>query len=233
MGSYDRAKEVHVSEIEGRVKQLERELARARAALTVASSQALAKGRDGLAEENRLVGVKSAAMGARQVLPCSSHAARPEEKQPAILLQPLPMHDSLRRRWRLGPGLPSSGFGASRPVSSRVASSSGQLRLLALLRDGSPWEQFIPFCDLGQEGGVIIGRDPEICEVVLMDESVSRMHARIEICNQGVVVSDMNSTNGVMVNDNPVDHYSPRVPMSDGSVLILGEVPIRVEFITK
>ena len=225
----------HVPEIEARVKRLERELARARAALTVASSQALAKSRDGLAEDDKLVGVRSAARGARQPLPCSSYvvAARPEEKQPGIMLQPLPMHDSLRRRWRLGPGLPSSGFGASRPVSSRVASSSGQLRLLALLRDGSPWEQFIPFCDLGQEGGVVIGRDPEICDVVLMDESVSRMHARIEICNQGVVVSDMNSTNGVAVNDNPVDHYSPQVPMADGSVLMLGEVPIRVEFITK
>ena len=208
----------HVPEIEARVKRLERELARARAALTVASSQALAKSRDGLAEDDKLVGVRSAARGARQPLPCSSYvaAARQEEKQPGIMLQPLPMHDSLRRRWRLGPGLPSSGFGANRPVSSRVASSSGQLRLLALLRDGTPWEQFIPFCDLGQEGGVVIGRDPEICEVVLMDESVSRMHARIEICNQGVVVSDMNSTNGVSVNDNPVDHYSPQVPMADG-----------------
>lgn len=231
----EKNKELHVTEIEGRVKQLERELARARAALVVASSRALAKDHDGVARSTMLAGMQGAAPIASQALPLSVNTmvVRQTEKQPGILLQSLPMHDSLRRKWRLGPGLPSSGFGACRPRGVKVASSSGKLRLLGLLRDGSPWEQFIPFCSLGQEGGVKVGRDPRVSHIVLSDESVSREHVRIEICDMGVVVSDLNSTNGVTVNDNRVDRYTPRVPVSDGSVLTLGEVPIRVEFITK
>ncbi|MCU0660969.1 MAG: diguanylate cyclase [Myxococcota bacterium] len=46
---------------------------------------------------------------------------------------------------------------------------------------------------------VLIGRAPH-CDIVLTDDSVSRMHCRLIPGSAGVVISDLNSTNGTYVN---------------------------------
>ena len=55
----------------------------------------------------------------------------------------------------------------------------------------------------------VIGRDP-ICDIVLSDDSVSRRHAQIQIVDRKdlhkIVVVDMNSSNGTLVNDQPIEH---------------------------
>jgi ABC-type multidrug transport system ATPase subunit/pSer/pThr/pTyr-binding forkhead associated (FHA) protein len=49
--------------------------------------------------------------------------------------------------------------------------------------------------------GLLIGRDPANCQVVLADDEVSRTHAWVGFDNQGrVVVRDRNSANGTYVN---------------------------------
>jgi hypothetical protein len=108
---------------------------------------------------------------------------------------------------------------------------SGRLRLFCLLSDGEVWEQHIPFAQLVQEGGVVLGRDAEHADYSLPEQGISRRHARIELGSTGLVISDMNSTNGLLVNDQYVNAYSPRVPMPDGSVIRLGNTAIRVEIV--
>lgn len=55
------------------------------------------------------------------------------------------------------------------------------------------------------EGGLIIGRDPELADVVLFSSRVSRRHCRIQATAQGWEVEDLDSTNGVFLNGQPVD----------------------------
>jgi ABC transport system ATP-binding/permease protein len=51
------------------------------------------------------------------------------------------------------------------------------------------------------EKGLIIGRDPSTCQVVIADDEVSRMHAWVGFNDQGeILVRDHNSANGTYVN---------------------------------
>lgn len=216
------------------MQELENELSLAKAALTAASSRLLANCREGVADDALLTVVKSSIPGTNYALPRSemSRDEAVEENMPGILLQSLPLHDVLRTKWKLGAGLPSGGFDCKcRQGGGHVVTTGGGLRIFGLLEDGSPWEHIIPFCELAAEGGVLLGRDPQASRIVLEDESVSRAHARIEIAPQGVVVSDVGSTNGLKVNNNEVSLFNSPVPIADGSVLTLGEVPLQVEFL--
>ena len=56
--------------------------------------------------------------------------------------------------------------------------------------------------ELGRNA-VTIGRSPE-CDIHLEDDSVSREHAKIQWTPAGHQITDLQSTNGVLVNDNQV-----------------------------
>lgn len=56
-------------------------------------------------------------------------------------------------------------------------------------------------------GSVELGRNPDLPHA-LADEQLSRHHARVESETGGAVVSDLGSTNGTYVNDQPIN--SPR-----------------------
>ena len=49
-----------------------------------------------------------------------------------------------------------------------------------------------------------LGRDPK-CDIFLNDMTVSREHAELEISERGCVIRDLDSFNGVWVNDRMVD----------------------------
>jgi len=53
------------------------------------------------------------------------------------------------------------------------------------------------------DGPVVLGRLPE-CDVVVNDPNVSRRHAEFRHTVDGVVVTDLGSTNGTRVNGVPV-----------------------------
>lgn len=70
---------------------------------------------------------------------------------------------------------------------------------------------------------LLIGREHD-CNVCIPEHSVSRRHARIEMTPEGVVVTDLGSTNGTFVNDEPV-----RGPtrLADGDYLRVGNCIFR------
>lgn len=213
-----------VAELAQRVQQLEGELAGARAQLVGMHSRLLFNRQFFYADSATQDTLRSA-----PVPTCSRRVAAAEES-PSITIEPLPIQHPLRRKWSLGKGLPERVDAEAEHhlcfTEDRIP--SGRLRLFCLLSDGEVWEQHIPFAQLVQEGGVVLGRDADYS---LPEQGISRRHARIELGSTGLVISDMNSTNGLLVNDQYVNAYSPRVPMPDGSVIRLGNTAIRVEIV--
>lgn len=68
------------------------------------------------------------------------------------------------------------------------------------------------------EGSVLAGRLPE-CDVMIDDGLVSRMHARISVRADAVVVEDLHSTNGVYVNGTRITHSAL---LREGDRVLLG-----------
>jgi DNA-binding winged helix-turn-helix (wHTH) protein len=71
-------------------------------------------------------------------------------------------------------------------------------------------------------GDNVIGRDPR-SKIWLDDESVSRRHARISVDHDAASIEDLGSTNGTLLNREPVD--SPAV-LRDGDVVDVGSLQL-------
>ena len=72
-------------------------------------------------------------------------------------------------------------------------------------------------------GTVTVGRDPTSNTLPLTHPSISRKHARVYLEAGTWVVEDLNSSNGVYLNDTKVD----RAKLKEGDVVKIGEVPFR------
>ena len=68
---------------------------------------------------------------------------------------------------------------------------------------------------------VTIGRLPE-CDVVVDDAGVSRQHARIRRTESGFVLTDLGSTNGTMVNGEPIQEHV----LEHGDRITIGETEL-------
>jgi pSer/pThr/pTyr-binding forkhead associated (FHA) protein len=73
-------------------------------------------------------------------------------------------------------------------------------------------------------GEVIVGR-LEDCDLALLDNSVSRQHARLEVSASRVYVQDLGSSNGTYLDDFPIESAS----LEDGDRLRFGKIEFRVE----
>ncbi len=71
--------------------------------------------------------------------------------------------------------------------------------------------------------GVRIGRDSEQCQVILSRDFVSRRHCAVLPDQDGVVLNDMDSSNGLFVNGQRVKHQF----LQDGDVIGLGKSDAR------
>ena len=68
------------------------------------------------------------------------------------------------------------------------------------------------------EKGLIIGRDPAQCDIVILDPNVSRVHAWVTVKKGEVVIIDRGSTNGTFVNQIKVENAA----LKSGDVIQLG-----------
>ena len=77
---------------------------------------------------------------------------------------------------------------------------------------------------------VLIGRDSGQCDVVLLNTSVSRLHARLSMSlNNTLQIEDVGSTNGTAINGTPI---APGLSCSlePGSTLRLGDIELVVRY---
>jgi len=72
-----------------------------------------------------------------------------------------------------------------------------------------------------------VGRSKS-CNVVLDDKSASRVHARFEVTDRGLVVTDNNSTNGTFVNSGPLKES---LLLKSGDIVHIGMVKIAVDYL--
>ena len=148
---------------------------------------------------------------------------------PAAYLQPLPPYDALRIKWDLGSGLESR---RPKAVSHRDAPTNAVLHLAGRLPDGKPWETHIPFSEMAREDGIVIGRERNVPHIILLDHAcVSREHVRLELTDDGLVVTDLGSLNGTAVNERELQPTDYRVPLRHGDVLTVGTIPLLTEII--
>lgn len=75
-----------------------------------------------------------------------------------------------------------------------------------------------------QNGSILVGRLPE-CDVMVDDALVSRMHARLSVRGESVVVEDLHSTNGIYVNGARITHSAS---LREGDRLLFGTTEISV-----
>jgi len=97
--------------------------------------------------------------------------------------------------------------------SSGAAPSQGMLGKFTILNGTRAGEK------LGLGGsGIRIGRESTICEIVLENPKVSRLHAEVVSIDGKVLLIDRNSSNGTYVNDQKIDKRFLR----DGDIIYFG-----------
>jgi pSer/pThr/pTyr-binding forkhead associated (FHA) protein len=107
------------------------------------------------------------------------------------------------------------------PAPSVPPPSEGLREAPPLLR--APVSIITPISEVElHEGSMLVGRLPE-CDVMIDDALVSRMHARISVRDQSVVVEDLHSTNGVYVNGARITHSAL---LREGDRLLIGTTEI-------
>ena len=81
-----------------------------------------------------------------------------------------------------------------------------------------------------RQQSVLIGRDASECNVVLLNASVSRRHARLSVDGNNILqIEDVGSTNGTSINGEPITPGLIR-PLEPGSTLKLGEIELVVRY---
>ena len=73
---------------------------------------------------------------------------------------------------------------------------------------------------------VILGRAVN-CDLTLDDIEISGQHAMIQLVGSKLIIRDLGSTNGTLVNGVPVHN---EYPLRDGDLLLLGRTELRTEF---
>ncbi|MEM7080545.1 MAG: FHA domain-containing protein, partial [Pseudomonadota bacterium] len=100
-------------------------------------------------------------------------------------------------------------------------------RFEGISADGAPLAFFALGKDLLQrEGGLTIGRSPELSQLLVADDTVSRQHARLAVQDNRLTIRDLGSTGGTLVNGTPIG-TDPVIIISGDSVQ-LGEARLNL-----
>ena len=87
---------------------------------------------------------------------------------------------------------------------------------LLIKRSGHPVEEYAL-----EQSSIVVGRD-RLCDICISGLKSSRFHALFSLTEEGVVVADLASTNGTIVNDKRVDRYV----LDDKDIVSLGDTRI-------
>lgn len=79
---------------------------------------------------------------------------------------------------------------------------------------------------LGSEG-LLVGRDPKVCDLVVSDTSISRVHARISLVNGDLHIEDLDSTNGTFLDGKKLRPSTP-VLMKSSASLMFGDIDLSI-----
>lgn len=113
----------------------------------------------------------------------------------------------------------AASVGPSEPAGLQAASANA-LRSFGSLRctGGTLTGQQFPV----SKQGLLIGRDPSKCQIVLSEDSVSKEHAWVVPLENEVVLIDRGSTNGVYINSTDTPKVS-KVPLKNGDKILIGK----------
>lgn len=72
----------------------------------------------------------------------------------------------------------------------------------------------------------VIGRNPSVAQIVINDNHVSGIHAKLSIDREAVMISDENSSNGTFVNGSKI---SAPTELLTGDIVVIGETELYFE----
>ena len=75
--------------------------------------------------------------------------------------------------------------------------------------------------------GITIGRHPQLADRVIDEPSLSRRHFRLSRSAEGVILEDLSSLNGTLLDGVPLVPYSP-VGLADGQTITAGRLTLKV-----
>jgi pSer/pThr/pTyr-binding forkhead associated (FHA) protein len=80
------------------------------------------------------------------------------------------------------------------------------------------------------QSGLLLGRNPNSVQLVVADETVSRVHAKLFIAADKLLIEDYGSTSGTIV-DNVRIEPSQNVEIQNGSSVQLGDVVLELRYV--
>ena len=114
----------------------------------------------------------------------------------------------------------------NRPVDEAVQILPGRLRVLSGENTG---QELRLFNRLGDPPRIVVGREPGPPHerITLRSPTVSRRHARMELVDGCWTITNLSTTNPVLVNDRALDKDGATRKLADGDRIELGEVALR------
>ena len=129
---------------------------------------------------------------------------------------------STRLRRPPGGGGSGGGSGGSGAASRRPSDAP------VLVFAGAAGEMAVRDVGLARrDGGCVIGRNPDLVDVVVGDRTVSWRHARVTRDGRAFYVEDLNSSNGTRVNGAALDPFVPRA-IAPGDAVQFGDAALSV-----
>ncbi len=97
--------------------------------------------------------------------------------------------------------------------------------------EGAPIAVKISGADLlASPQGLILGRNPDLANVVISDETVSRRHARLRVVDGALTIEDLGSTGGTRVNGTRIEPGSVAA-LASGDLLGVGQSEVRLRIL--
>lgn len=108
-------------------------------------------------------------------------------------------------------------FGATRIIQAQEEEPVGVLGWLVIFEGADRWRDFKV-----SKRKVVVGRSSE-CDIVLNSSQVSTKHASLRLMDDGLYLTDLDSSNGTYVNDQMVEKQK----LSDNDLVRIGDITMK------